>query len=251
MGRPLLHPLMDSIRIDGDGPDGVVLLHGWTGSPAHLRLLASALADAGHTIRAPLLPGHGTDPADMLATPWRDWVGAAVEAALEVTGSGARLHIAGLSMGGVIGLLIAPVLGAATLTTINAPMRVYDRLAPYSWLIRGSGRMRPNEPAAGPDDEAADFRLQYDRSPLGAAADLFDLVRAARANLARVTCPTLVIQSKADETVRPESALVITAGISSASKRLVWLSQARHVALLDPERTVVHAEILAHIAAAS
>ncbi len=251
MGRPLLHPLMDPIRIDRDGPEGVVLLHGWTGSPAHLRMLASALADAGHTVRAPLLPGHGTDPADMLATSWRDWVGAAVEAAMEVAASGARLHIAGLSMGGVIGLLIAPVLGAATLTTINAPMKVYDRLAPYSWLIRGSRRMRPDEPRSAPDDEAAAFHLQYDRSPLGAAADLFDLVRAARANLGRVTCPTLVIQSRADETVRPDSAVIIHDGISSASKRIVWLRHARHVALVDPERTVVHAEILALIAAAS
>lgn len=243
-----MHPMVDSIRVDGDVREGVVLLHGWTGSPAHFRLLAPLLAERGHSVRAPLLPGHGTDPADMLATTWRDWVRVGVEAAGELVSAGSRLHIVGLSMGGAIGLLMAPALGAASLTTINAPMKVHDRLARFSWLVRGTRRMRPHPSREAPADEAAAFHLQYEQSPLGAAADLFDLVRAARANLARVTCPTLVIQSRADETVRPGSAIIIHDRISSPTKRVVWLEHARHVALVDPERAVVHSEILAHIA---
>src|SRR6202034_1981733 len=56
---------------------GVLVLHGFTGNPHSVRGLAQALADAGSTVELPLLPGHGTDVADMVPTRWEDWAAAA------------------------------------------------------------------------------------------------------------------------------------------------------------------------------
>jgi len=52
---------------------GALVLHGFTGNPQSMRGLALALADAGLTVELPLLPGHGTDIADMVPTTWADW----------------------------------------------------------------------------------------------------------------------------------------------------------------------------------
>src|SRR5438045_2046546 len=47
---------------------GVLLLHGFGGSPVEVQPLALSLADKGYTVDVPLLPGHGTTPRDFAAT---------------------------------------------------------------------------------------------------------------------------------------------------------------------------------------
>ena len=54
------------------GPVGVLVVHGFTGSPGSMRALAEGVAAAGHTVELPLLPGHGTTVDDMLQTSWAD-----------------------------------------------------------------------------------------------------------------------------------------------------------------------------------
>ena len=247
MDEGLLHRHAAPFRFEAAGTVAAVLFHGWTGSPAHLRPLGAKLQVNGITASAPLLAGHGTVEADMLATGWRDWLRSAGEAVGIEAAVATDLHLVGLSMGGLLALLIAPTFGAASVTTINAPIKVWDRTARFSWLVRGSNRMRDHGPELPPDGDVAEYYQQYERSPLGTAADLFDLVRASRANLDRVTCPTLIIQSRADETVRPESATIIHDRVSAVRKRIVWLESARHMSLLDPERAVIHREVLSHI----
>lgn len=232
----------------GDRNETVLMLHGWTGSPAHFRMMAAVLQARGYGVSVPLLAGHGTDVADMVDTGWRDWLRDAAAAAHEVTSSGCRLHVVGLSMGGVLGLLLAPVFEAATLTTINAPQRVYSRRVRLAPLMRGSRRISEEDPPAPYDEEAAPYAQQYDDRPVGTVADLLDLIRASRASLGRVTCPTLIVQSRADETVRPKSARMILRGIAATEKRIVWLERSRHVALLDRERDHIHTHVLDHLA---
>jgi len=101
-----IHPLAAPFSLEGDRPDAVLLLHGWTGSPAHLRVLGTELNEAGFPVHAPLLAGHGTSLDDMTQTGWRDWMRSAVEGALLVSNTG-RLHLVGLSMGGLMALLMA------------------------------------------------------------------------------------------------------------------------------------------------
>ena len=48
---------------------GALVLHGFTGNPQSMRGAGLALADAGLTVELPLLPGHGTDVADMAPDP--------------------------------------------------------------------------------------------------------------------------------------------------------------------------------------
>jgi carboxylesterase len=178
---------------------------------------------------------------------WRDWIREVVTAGYDFLEQGKRLHLVGLSMGGAICLLAAPVLGAASLSTINASVKVYSRRMWMAPLLRGSNRVLEEDPRVPPDEEALPYFQQYDGNPIGSSADLQDLMRAARRNLATITCPALVIQSLRDETVRPESGRIIYSGISSADKTLLWLERSRHNALVDAERDLIHDAVMGRI----
>ena len=49
-----------------EGEHAVLLMHGFTGSPAHMRKLGEALHARGFAVRGILLPGHGGVPEDMI-----------------------------------------------------------------------------------------------------------------------------------------------------------------------------------------
>ncbi|MCP4966460.1 MAG: alpha/beta fold hydrolase [bacterium] len=242
-----LHPLVAPFSLEGDGDDTILLLHGWTGSPAQLRPLATVLNEHGYPVVAPLLAGHGTSPQDMAGTGWRDWMRSAAEPAAEIISGGQRLHLIGLSMGGVISLLLAPIFGASSVTTINTPQRVWDRRNKLATIYRGSHRIDIGEPSAPFPPEVREFDQGYIDTPVGTAAELGDLMVAAGNNLHRVTCPALVIQSRTDETVKPVSGEIIFDGLGSSEKGLVWLEDSRHVAVLDVERDIIADAILDHL----
>jgi carboxylesterase len=245
-----LHPLAAPFRFEGERPESVLLLHGWTGSPAHMRDLGGKLNAAGYTVVGPVLAGHGTSLEDMVETGWRDWIRSATEPALDILAGGDLLHLVGLSMGGVISLLLAMALDVVSVTTINAPQLVRDRRARLAGLYRGSKRILPSEPPVAAPPEMRKYQQEYHGTPIGTGAELADLIRAARRNLRRVTCPALVIQSRTDETVRPKSAEIIYDGLGSAEKGLLWLERSRHVAVIDIERETIFEAILEHLESA-
>ena len=216
-----------------------------------MRLLAEHLHGAGHTVVAPLLAGHGTRVEDLEHVTWRDWVKSVALPAHERQSRGERLHFYGLSMGGLLSLLLAPTFDAASVGTINAPQRVFDRLgrlAPHTHRVRPYHFWEPTPP---PDPSAAKYAVQYHGTHVQAVGQLFVLIRAVGRSLERVRCPALIIQSRADATVRPESAHHLFDGIGASSKRIVWLERSAHVSTLDVERDRIHRSILEHVAATS
>ncbi len=78
------------------GPDGVLVIHGFTGSPASMRPVADAVAAAGHAVELPRLPGHGTSVQDMLPTRWSDWSASVEDAYGDLAGRCRRVAVVGL-----------------------------------------------------------------------------------------------------------------------------------------------------------
>src|SRR5579884_3819585 len=89
------------------GRVGVLLIHGFTGSPAEMATLAAALAARGYSVEAPLLAGHGADQETLAATSWRAWVASAEAALRELQGRCDAVALVGFSMGGAIALQLA------------------------------------------------------------------------------------------------------------------------------------------------
>src|SRR5438132_1117372 len=61
----------------GAGRRGVLLLHGFAGTPPELRRLGEHLAAHGWRCHAPALPGHAATPEALEDTAWHDWARAA------------------------------------------------------------------------------------------------------------------------------------------------------------------------------
>ena len=89
------------------GSTGVLLFHGFTATTAEMRPVATAFHDAGLTVSAPLLPGHGTRPQDLNRVRWQDWTSAAEAAYQDLAARCERVVVGGESMGAVVALGLA------------------------------------------------------------------------------------------------------------------------------------------------
>ncbi len=242
----LFDPLCAPFRIDGTNHEAVVLTHGFTGVPAHFRPLGEFLNQLGYTVNAPLLAGHGTSPEHMATTGWRDWL-RSVEQSVAAVSDHRRVHLVGLSMGGLLSIMVAARSAATTITTINAPVILRNKqvyLAPFAHRRMISW---PDGKDPVLDREVARYWLTYPGFPSAKANDLLTIIARGTAIAGRLRRPALVIQSKADETVDPRSGTILARRLGSQS-RLIWLEQAFHNSLLSAERHTIHRAVAEHIA---
>jgi len=240
----LVDPLAAPFRYDGSTGTAFVLIHGFTGNPAHFRPLGRELHDLGHTVNAPLLPGHGTDAAALAGVTGDQWLGSTLDAVREV-GDHHRIHLVGLSMGGLLSILAARRQTVSSLTTIDAPISFRRWRIHLAFLARHFVEEVhwPEEEAPPMDDEMRPYWIHVPGFPTSAAAELARVSYRARFAARRLHIPSLVIQSKVDETVRPRSGRLLAAALGDRC-RLLWLEDSMHNALFDSERDAVRDAIL-------
>jgi len=228
------------------GRTGVLLLHGYTGAPTIVRPMGEYLASKGLHVVAPLLPGHGTSPADLNTKTWREVAEAARAELYTLQGSCDRVFVAGLSMGGLLSLHLAAhcsditgVIPMAAAVYLKSPLRF---LIPVVRHLT-STFPKSNDPHLSIEDlECEDFLYTYDREPVQFAAEVMKLVREVRENLHRVHQPLLVFQGTKDKTVPMKAAHAIIERTSSKDKELVRLEQSGHCLTVDGERDQVFAK---------
>ena len=248
----LFDPLAGPFRHEGSNGEAAILVHGFTGVPAHFRPLGRVLADAGYTVVAPLLAGHGTSIEDMAQTGRDDWIGSVRDAHQSVAGQHDRVHFVGLSMGGLISIIVGADVGAATITTINSPIVFRDKkiyLAGLAWVFQPEVHW-PEEDPPDLDEEVRPYWLTYSGFPTKASVGLLSISRQALRTAETVSCPALVVQSLVDESVDPRSATKLAEAFGPTT-RLVWLQSSLHNALLDRERHVIHRAVLDRFASDS
>ena len=221
-----------SSAFSGDGSrTGVVLSHGFTGSPHGLRAWAQALAAAGFAVRMPLLPGHGTRWQDLNRTRWQQWHGALDEAYLELDAQCDQVFAAGLSMGGALALRIAATRPVAGVLLVNPGLTVDDPRAPLAGILK---LVLKSTPAIGNDilkagmDEGA-----YTRTPVAGAHELNKMFKDTVRLLPRVTAPVQVYRSTVDHVVSDSSMALLRRGLTHAPLEVVQLENSYHVATLD------------------
>jgi carboxylesterase len=221
------------------GEIGVLVSHGFTGTPHSMRPWAMHLAAAGYTVRLPLLPGHGTSWQDANTTRWQDWYAEVRRAYDEVRARCDTVFVAGLSMGATLVTRLAEDEGDAIagLILVNpsyATERFDARFARYiGWLV-------PSRPGIGSDIKKANTdELSYDRTPVKAFASLQQLWKVVVADLARVTAPVLMFRSTEDHVVEPRSARLLLRGATSTTVREVLLENSYHVATMDHDAQTI------------
>ncbi|MGY1773376.1 alpha/beta hydrolase [Blastococcus sp. SYSU D00813] len=230
----------------GDGT-GVLLVHGFTGSPFSMRPWGEHLAAEGFAVRAPLLPGHGTRWQDCNLSTEPDWLDAVGGAFDELRAECDRVVVAGLSMGGTLAVRLAELRpdDVAALVLVNPSLlteRLDAKLLPVLARLTPSWKAIANDVKKPGVDERA-----YAKLPTRAVLGLRRLWTATRADLARVTAPLLVFRSVIDHVVEPASVRVLLAGVSSTDTTEVLLEDSYHVATLDNDAPRIFAESVSWI----
>ncbi|WP_069172459.1 alpha/beta hydrolase [Streptomyces griseus] len=225
-------PGAEPFRHEG-GEVGVLLCHGFTGSPQSLRPWADRMADRGLTVSLPLLPGHGTRWQDMAVTGWQDWY-AEVDRELRALRDRCRqVFVFGLSMGGALSLRLAAKHGDAIsgLVLVNPANKVHG-LSAYALpvarhVVRTTKGLTSDIALAGSEE------VGYDRVPLHAAHSVRTFFRLVDAELPQVTQPLLLLHSPQDHVVPPADSARILSRVSSTDVQEILLEQSYHVATLD------------------
>ena len=221
------------------GPVGVLLCHGFTGTPASLRPWAEFLAGAGLTVALPRLPGHGTTWQEMARTRWEDWYAEIDRAYEDLRSRTSEVFAMGLSMGGCLALRLAELRGdgVAGLVLVNpsvAPDTKLFLLAPALKLVV------PSLPGVASDIKKEGVReLAYDRVPVRAAASLPQLWRLTRERLGEVSQPVLIYRSTTDHVVGPASMTALRAGLPAANLTVRELTDSYHVATIDNDAPAI------------
>lgn len=229
-------PGAEEIELPGatDHAAGVLLLHGFTGSPSSLRPLAAALHEAGFAVRAPLLPGHGTRWEDLAASTFDEWFAAAEAELAEMVGARGRpAVVVGHSNGGALSLLLAArhPSDVAGLVLINPAIALSDSRLKALPVLR---RLRSSVAGIGGDVAKPGVAVTaYDRTPLAALASMVAGWRTVRAELPAVRCPLLLLRSRVDHVVDPSGARILLARISSADREVHVLERSFHEAPVD------------------
>lgn len=214
------------------GSTGVVLCHGFTGSPASMRPWAEFLARHGHTVRLPLLPGHGTTWQDMNRTSWQQWYAAVDAAYRELAARCDRVFVVGLSMGGTLTLRLAqhhPEVSGIVL--VNAAVKTDDPRAPFAKVLQ---YLLPSLPGIGNDIKKPGMNEYcYDRLPVRAFVQLQELWKIVHRELPLIRQPALIFSSVEDHAVEPSNSTLVAEQITSPDKTFVQLYESYHVATLD------------------
>lgn len=233
-------------RFDG-GDIGVLLCHGFTGSPASLRPWADRLAAEGFSVELPLLPGHGTTWRQLNTTTFDDWLGAVTVALADLATRCRAVVVCGLSMGGALTLRLAElhqdqvagiVLVNPSVMGLNPALRVLPVLKYLMPSIKGI-----TDDIARPDTT----ELGYRRTPLKAVDALRKGWAVTRRDLPAVRQPVLLLHSRVDHVVEPENSRLILDSVSATDVTEVVLERSFHVATLDYDAKLIFDESVAFI----
>jgi len=231
----------EPFTFDG-GPIGVLLVHGFTGTPQSLRPWGEYLAEQGYTVSCPRLPGHGTVLADMNATRWPDWYGAAERAFEELHDRCTHVFVAGLSMGGTLAIRLAEEHGERMrgLVLVNPSLGTERKDIA---LIKIMAKVLSSWKGVSNDIKKPGAQeLAYGKVPLKAAISLQELWATTTADLAKIDLPILTFRSTEDHVVEPLSGRLLLEGVQSTDVTERLLHNSYHVATLDNDADEIFTE---------
>ena len=223
---------------------GILLSHGFTGAPKEMRWMGEYLNGQGYTCLGIRLAGHATRPKDMIRSRYTDWMHSIEDGYQLLRGLSNEIVLAGLSMGGVLSLLMSTKLNVRGVIAMSTP---FDLPVPYpAWgmqivsYFKAYVRKSKGQPGEGWfDKEAYKGHISYPFNPVRSGAELDRLLAKMRASLPNVKGPVLLIHSKDDKYVLPENMPHIYERLGARDKEMLWVTGSGHVVTRDAARQQV------------
>jgi esterase/lipase len=199
---------------------GVLLTHGLSDSPYHMRSLATFFQRNGFRVMAVLLPGHGTQPGDLLDVSWKDWAKTVAYGADRLAEEVEEVYLAGFSAGAALSLYHASLdkrvrglflFSPAFEITSRARWAGLHKL--YSWISPRAAWV-----SVLPDRDI----YKYESFSKNAAAQMYALTKALSQD--RIHIPVFIAASADDATVHSSAALRFIQRAQHPASTLVWYS---------------------------
>lgn len=226
------------------GSKGVLLIHGFTGSPSEMILLGNYLYRQGYTVLGVRLNGHGTTVEEMSYTDWHQWYHSACDGYHLLRGICSEISVIGLSMGGLLAMRIGRDFPVKKIVSMSAPIFIANErnlrfLPPVERSVgRYQRKNRRNLP-----ELAKRYNVSYSQMPLVCVHQLLDVIKETKKMLPEITKPILIVQSENDHTVKVESGQYIYEHVQSEEKELLQLKLSGHLVTLDIEHDKLFEEI--------
>ncbi len=239
------YPVIDgaeSLFFEGNDT-GVLLCHGFLGTPQSLREMAEGLADQGYTVSVPRLPGHGTHYKDLASCSFSDWYMQIETAYLQLYSRCREVFVIGQSMGGTLTLdLAAQYPGISGIALINPAMYI----PALSHLEQASEPFYIEEGKPDIKDPGA-VEITYTQTPLTAYQELLKYMKVVRRKLTGIRCPITCFVSSVDNVVPPENTDYILRKVYSNSVSKYVLENSYHVASMDYDKEQIIDELLSYL----
>ena len=230
-----------------NGHIGVVLVHGFTGSPAAMRPWAEFLNARGYSVRVPLLPGHGTKPSDLNEVEWPEWPTKVKAEIAELQKHCSQIFVAGLSMGGGTTLNVAAELGdkLSGIILVNPMIHVRGISPSLAFVI---SRVVKFGKSVGNDIKRKGVtEYSYDKMPYRGIYQLLTMLQLTRAALPSIKVPMQLFHSVDDHTLPVSNTEIIMREVGSTDKSRIELLNSFHVATLDHDSELIFANSLTFI----
>lgn len=225
------------------GKRAVLLLHGFTGSSADVRMLGRFLQKHGYTSHAPHYKGHGVPPEELIVSHPDEWWQDVQAGYMTLKEAGYDdIALAGLSLGGVFSLKLGlnkPVKG---IVTMCAPMTMRTTDIMFAGVLDYAKQYKVQE---GKNEQQIEIELEYLRTAgMPSLPALQTLIQEVSASIDELYAPLFVVQSRHDEVIDPLSAHTIYDESDSLDKRIKWYEHSPHVITLGNEKEQLHTDIL-------
>lgn len=243
-----MHPLAEPMSAPAD-PSltdgrsiGVLLLHGFSGSPASMRPWAESLHARGYAVEVPLLPGHGTRWQDLNAVSWTSWYDTASAALDRLLATCEAVVVTSLSMGGSVALRLgeerpADVAGIVLVNPfVSSTRKELLALPLLQWVVPSFPGVINDIKRPGQDEHG------YHRLPLKGVHQVTRMWKVVVPDLPKVTAPLLYFQSREDHVIDQSSKDTVLSAVSSRDVTYRSLEESYHVATLDHDAETIFAE---------
>ncbi|KAB8131744.1 abhydrolase domain-containing 18 [Gracilibacillus oryzae] len=220
----------------------VLLLHGFTGHSADVRMLGRYLNSLGYTCYAPIYRGHGKSPEELIDVTADQWWEDVQEAYQYLKKEGyEKIAVAGLSLGGVLGLRLACNNPLQAVVTMCSPM-FFDNEEQLTIGFRQFAK--EYKQLEKKDDETIQEEINR---LLENSKELFkqiaESIERVKEDIDMLYTPAFVVQATNDKMINTESANYIYQTVESDQKLIKWYENAGHAITFSNAKDELHKDI--------
>lgn len=224
------------------GKRAVLLLHGFTGHSADVRMLGRFLEKKGYTSHAPIYRGHGEPPESLMETNPQMWWKDVQKAYDHLVNLGyEEIAVAGLSLGGMMSLKLATEAKVKGVVSMCTPM-IFDDKHNLDGAFRSF--VEQYKQYEGKDIQTI---TEETEKVIAQTPVLFEEIatfnQEVKGVIDLIYAPILIVQATNDEVINAHSANYIYEHVESDDKQLKWYDDATHVITLSTARDKLHEDI--------